>query len=57
MVPVATNPYVNSVSFIDILVQGNPAFFLFIQKKLKNILIPATTGKKEDFYYGTSSGI
>ena len=32
MVPVATNPYVNSVSFIDILVQGNPAFFLFIQK-------------------------
>jgi hypothetical protein len=57
MVPVTTKPYVNRASFIMILLQGVPAFFLFIQEKSKNILIPATAGKKEDIDHGSSAGI
>ena len=56
MVPVTTKPFLNRVPLMN-LQQGVPAFFLFSKAKSKNILIPATAGKKEDFYHGTGSGI
>jgi hypothetical protein len=55
-VPVTTKPFLNSVSF-SLLQRVSLHYFSLIKKKLTNILLPAKTGLKEDFYNGKSSGI
>jgi len=55
-VPVTTKPFLNSVSF-SLLQRVSLHYFSLIKKKLTDILLPAKTGLKEDFYNGKSSDI
>lgn len=55
-VPVATKPYLNSVTFI-ILTQGVPAFFLSIKETTNKHITSCKKQESGGFYNGKSSGI